>query len=149
MRTPLSHKNCHFLWLELPPQRMILKHPPTSLLLQIPWQGWWQLPRQLWQRVIHSFFLPLVPQSKPQGSPHLLPWAEVTLLPFPERTNKDILKCTFSNSLNYNYAWNSNPWGIVCRGCFSNATYPLFVLLPLQIIYQGQAEYDTSFETSY
>ena len=26
---------------------------------------------------MHSFLLPLVPQSEPQGSPHLLPQAEV------------------------------------------------------------------------
>ena len=69
---------------------------PASMLLQILYI--WQL----WQGIIHSFLLPLVPQSKPQDSPHLIPQAELNLPPFPQHTNKDILKSTFSTSLNYN-----------------------------------------------
>ena len=66
---------------------------PTSLLLQIP---------QIWRGTIQSFLLLLVPQSKPQGSLHLILQAELILPSFRHHTNKDILKRTFSTSLNYN-----------------------------------------------
>ena len=75
---------------------------PTSLLL-------WQL----WQGTIHTFLLPLVPQNKPQDSPHLLPQAELTLPPFPQHTNKDILKRTFATTIilqkRIGFAWNPQP----------------------------------------
>ena len=107
-----------------------------------------------------SFLLPLVPQSKPQGSPHLLPQAELTLPPFPQHTNKDNFKVYLLHESELQLGKTKilqkkigfeipNPWGIVCSGCFSNAIYPLFMLLTLQIICQGQAEHDTTFETSY
>ena len=41
-----------------------------------------------------------------------------------------------------------NPWDTVCRVYFSKAIYTLFVLLTLQIKYQGQANHNTSFENS-
>ena len=80
MRTspPLPQKICApptHLSLALPPQMMALKRLLTSLVLQIPWI--WQL----WQGTITKDTL--------------------TNDTFPRHTNKDILKCTFSNCLNY------------------------------------------------
>ena len=52
----------------------------------------------------HTQFPPAVPQSKPHESPHLLAQTELTPLPFPQYTNKDILRCTFSTIRTYNQA---------------------------------------------
>ena len=44
------------------------------------------------QGTVHSFLLPLVPQSKPQGSSLLIPQAELTLQLFPQHTKKENFK---------------------------------------------------------
>ena len=151
-RAPFCDLHCH-------PQLMNFKHPPHLFAPACPnpTNVW-----QLWQGTIHRSFLPLFPQSKPQGSPDMLPgWTNS--LNSPSHTNKTFVQVhllqesdlkEFRNrgtlqdiTIKKGIAWNPQLLRHSAQSVFFKRN-TLFVLLTLQIKYQGQANHDTTFENS-
>ena len=93
MRAPLSQKNCSSLWLALPPQIMTLKlYPALCSFKSHKYDNYDKAPY-----IISSYHQSHKATLK--AVLHLLPQTELTLPTFPQHTNKEILKCTYSMSL--------------------------------------------------
>ena len=130
----------------IPTQWITFKHPPHLFAPACP------SPINMTTMTRHHTFPPLVPQSKLQGSLHMPP-GSTNSPTSPSHTSKTFVQVYLLHESDLQIdkpkKAPSNPQPLrhsVQRICFKCNT--LFMLLPLQIKYQGQDEHDTTFKNS-